>query len=133
MKLFKITFLCFSILLSSLSFASTKPNKDNTIDVDLANDGYVEKIFVTPESVKIFKGSNEKMFSLLHDFPSEPINICRFNQYNIVDGRLETIFGHDISSVFSVRNDNSLATKISPAEWYLESISAIPFVAQLFY
>ena len=108
MKLFKITFLCSSILLSSLSFASTEPNKDNTIDVDLANDGYVDRILVTPESVKIFKGSDQKTFLLLHEFSSKSINLCRFNQYNIVDGRLETIFGHDISSVFSVRNDNSL-------------------------
>jgi len=101
-----ITLLTIIIITAFIAFDSNGLGSENQIDVKLTN-GLINRVSADPDSIKIYAGDKDGRFSLLHKFIYKATIVSRFNQWDVLDGRLESIFGQDISSIFNINSDSS--------------------------
>ena len=92
------------IMIAFLTFDSSGLGSENQIDIKLTN-GSINRVSTEPDSIKIYASDKDGHFSLLHKFIYKATIVSRFNQWDVLDGRLESIFGQDISSVFNINSD----------------------------
>lgn len=106
MKTITISLTIICIVITFLIFAHNGLCDENQIDIRL-NNGRINRASIEPGSIKLYAGDKDERFALLHEFGYKTLSVSRFNQWDMLDGRLESIFGQDISSVFNINDDST--------------------------
>lgn len=106
MKTITISLIIICIVITFLIFAQNGLGDENRIDIRL-NSGCINRVSIETGSIKLYADDKDERFALLHEFGYKTLSVYRFNQRDMLDGRLESISGQDISSVFSVNDDSS--------------------------
>lgn len=103
-KYFIIILIFFLTILLSLSQVNAAPTETQEMNIDLNNDGLLDKIIVLPNNIQFYRYDKKREFSLVHEFKYDKTRFSSFNQYNVINQLSETIYGQDVSSAFALEN-----------------------------
>lgn len=106
MKLINIILIAGILTLFPFAHLNAEAIKKCRINMDLNNDGNIDKVVISPNAITLYgRNSRTTELRLSHKFVSNTSELSRFNQHDIIDRRLEMIFGQDISNPFNLKHN----------------------------